>query len=386
MAGSLFRTPDEYLAATIDRLQANSSQITDFNIGSSARNLLEATGTALSIQSAIAEQHRLDSYLATATGDALTLKAADNGVDRKAAVQATGTIRITRSTTGTAVTIPAGWSPLSTVPAPGLGPVTYETLDDAVFAIGVSAVVVSARAVIGGVSGNITQGPTADTPLLPVNPVSGFNTATDFTARGAFVDGVDAETDDQLRTRVPLAVQGRVKGRVPAFLAAALGIPGVSSAQVRQAGESKIGGTVGAGEIQIYYEGSTSLLGAVTTACDDASTANQNIVVTRATDVPVTADLTVFVVPGTDHGLTVALVRPVITQVVLGAGVGEKARFSRAVTSVHTIDVVQSMTIPFADFRKTSASDNTCGDIDPGVGGALTITDATIAVTVTDLA
>jgi hypothetical protein len=67
---------------------------------------------------------------------------------------------------------------------------------------------------------------------------------------------VDAETDDQLRARVPIEVQGRVKGTPAALLAAALRIPGVTSANVLEAGDTRTsGGTIAAGACEVYYEG-----------------------------------------------------------------------------------------------------------------------------------
>lgn len=383
---SLLKTPDEYLAVAIDRIAALGSKLTDFNDGSTARSLFEAYAVMLSQQSAVADQHRRDSYLSTATGDALTAKAFDQGVVRKAAVRATGTIRITRTVTTAAVTIPAGWAPLATVPTPGVPSVTYVTLADAVFGIGAGSVVVSARAVDGGTAGNIAQAGGATTTLLPVNPVTGFNTASDFVAYGPFVDGVDEETDDQLRARVPLAVQGRVRGRREAFLSAALAVAGVTSAQVRQAGESKVGGTVAAGEVYVYFEGSSTLDATVTAACLDAAVLDQAVTTDPSTAVPMTVVLTVFVLAGTDHTATTAAVKAaVMASVNDGTGVGDIARFSSTAAAVHDVDQVVSAALPFTDFRKTSESSGLCHDTDPTVGKNLTVAAADITVTVTDL-
>lgn len=376
---SLLKTPDEYLATMIDRIAMRGSRLTDFNDGSIARSTFEALAAALSQQSAVADQHRKDSYLSTATGDALTLKALDNGVVRKAAVQATGNVRITRADTTAAVTIPAGWGPLATVPTPGGATVTYTTLADAVLGIGVGFVDVQARAVDGGVAGNNAQGPTAETTLLPINPVPGFDTASDFKARGPFVGGVDEETDDQLRTRVPITVQGRTKGKRASFLAAALNVPGVTSAQVRQAGESKIGGTVSAGQVQVYYEGLATLLPAVQFACDDAAVLDQNVTVTTAVEVEVFTDATAYILPGVAGQPVRTAMQLVLAKQVSDCGVGDIWRVSKAIGALHTLPDVQSLVIPVVNFRKSTDASGTTGDIDPGVGKVLVAPDVAAA-------
>jgi uncharacterized phage protein gp47/JayE len=224
MASSIFKQPEEYLFAAIQRIRDLGSVITDFTAGSGARTLYEGMSAALSQQSAVAEQLRQDSYLVSAVGEALDRKAADFQVARKVAIAAQGTIRLTRASTGTAVTIPAGWSPLLTAPIPGQQPIAFITTADAVFGGADSFKVVAAQAVEGGTDGNVP----INTVLLPQNTPTGFDTLTGFKAEIAFSGGVDEESDDALRARVPIEVQGRVKGhrrRVSRGRAAGAGRP-----------------------------------------------------------------------------------------------------------------------------------------------------------------
>lgn len=383
---SLYRTPEEALEAMIGFLQDTGSPLTDFHHGSALRNLLETEAVGLSEFSLLLDQFRRDSFLSTATGDALDVKAADYLVQRVAGVPATGTVRITRSSTGTAVTIPAGWGQLVTVPSPGVPPVAYVTTEDAVFTIGLGTVDVAAVAVDVGTAGNIDQAGGASTLLLAQNPVAGFQTDGDFNARGPFTGGADPESDDALRKRIPIEVRGRVLGRPESFLAAALRVPGVSSAQVLLAGDTKPGGgTVAGGSCEVYFEGAASVQAQVDSELANATVANQTVASYVATAVPMTVDLAVYVLPGGDDATLAAQIKDALKQLVLAAGVGEIVRFSKAVQAVHAIPDIQSVTVPFMDFRKTSASDNTCGDVTPGPGAYCTLVDADITIVINDL-
>lgn len=383
---TLFKSPEDYLLTMIERVQAAGSRLTDFTQGSAVRTFYEGLAAGLSEQSLVAEQLRQDSYLATATGDALDAKAADYQVTRVAAVPAGGNIKITRSTSGTAVTIPAGWGELVTVPAPGETPVSYLTIADAEFGIADTEVTVAATAVDGGQAGNISQGALDETQLLPVNPVTGFSTETGFVALGPFTGGVDQETDDALRARVPIAVEGRVKGRAASYLAAVLAVAGVESAQVRQAGETNhLGGTISNPNVNVYVEADTDLTATLEEAVDAASTLNQTPNLLFSTGVPCTVDLEVFVLPGTDTDATQEDVEDLLLALVNGTGVGETAYLSTAIQQVAALTDVVSLDLPFNDFRESADTDGVAADIVMGVGEHATLDIADLTVTVTEL-
>lgn len=385
MADSLYLTPDDYLLAAIQRVQDLGSAITDFNSGSGARSLYEGHAAIASLQSAVAEQLRQDSYLATASGDALDRKAADSQVARKTAVAAQGTIRLTRQATGTAISIPAGWSTLLTVPVPGQTPVQFVTTADASFASGDSFKVVAAAAVEGGSSGNVP----INTPLLPQNALNGFDTLTGFKAEIAFTGGVDEESDDALRARVPLEVQGRVKGRPESFLAAALRVPGVSSASVLEPGDVRAspgdGGTVAANHVEIYYQGDASLQTQIESEVESARVAGQSVTVLAGTAVSIIADLHVYCYAGTDHAAVASAVQGAIAALVNGVGLDHTGYAAAIVRAVHDVADVVTVNVPFSDLRQSTASDGTFGDLICGNVAYPAITSADIAVTVSDL-
>lgn len=382
MADSIYKTPDEYMLLAIDRVRQLGSKLTDFTVGSRARTLFEAQAVMHSEQSAVAEQLRQDSYLATAVGEALDRKAADNQVARKAAVPAAGTITIVRPTPGAAVSIPAGWSQLQTVPAPGSDPIAFVTTEDAVFEAADTSQTVAAQAVDGGVAGNIAD----ETVLLPVNPVGGFQTQGGFMAGSAFSGGVDRESDDALRARIPIAVQGRVLGRKASFLAAALSVPGVESAYVLQPGDTRGAGTVvPANTIEVQYEGVAGLLTAVSSAVTNAAVAGQAPSAFTAAAEPCVADLVVFCQAGVDTAALAVAVRTAVIAVGNSFGVGQTVRASALIQAVHDVANVVSVDIPFNDLRLASDVDGTFGDITIRNDRYAGFAAADVAVTVTEL-
>lgn len=378
---SLFRDTDSIIGASIADLQGNGSALTDFTFGSTIRTVLEAQAVVVSQQSLALDQLSQDVHLATATGAALDAKGGDYLVPRKGGIAASGQITLTRPASGVAVTIPAGWTQLLTAPAPGQTPLAFATTQDAVFGSSDVTKTVSAVAVLAGAAGNIAD----QTPLFPVDPVSGFPTDTGFKAQGAFANGVDPETDDAYRTRIRTTVQGRVNGSSNAFVAAATGVNGVTYANVLGAGATRANGTiVPAGSVEVYYEGASGVSSAVLSACQNASTENQSVSVFTATLLRIICNLTVIAPTGADPvALTAAVVAA--AQAAVGAvGVGAdngKLRVSTVIQAVNALTNVRAVSLPFADFRKSTDAGGTYGDITVPADSyaSLAATDITVA-------
>jgi uncharacterized phage protein gp47/JayE len=351
VADSLYRTPEQYLQDLITALQAGGSRLTDFSIGSATRNFFEAHAQLLSMRSLVLEQLRQDSHLETAVGDALDVKGSDYLVGRLGGVAAAGTVQITRPTSGVAVTIPAGWSELLTQPAPGQQPVSFVTTQDAVFGSGDLTKSVTAIASEPGTAGNIVD----QTVLYPTNPVNGFPTGSSFKASGAFSNGSDAELDDAYRDRIKTTVQGRVNGTEAALLSAALGVPGVQSANVLRAGDVRANlTTVAAGQVEVYYEGSAGLLTAVQSAMTNAGVVNQSITVINATLLRLIANCTVYAKTGTDPVVLAAAVAQAMRDTITAYAVGDTVYLSAVAMAVDSVSGVLGVNVPFTDFRKST--------------------------------
>lgn len=384
---SVFMPVDTALGQAIAAIQNAGAGITDFTEGSIARTLLEAAATVVSNNTATADQLQNDSYLDSATADALDALASSNWlVTRNPAVQATGTLTITRQSTSGAMLLPAGFSQLAAAPSvPGQSGATVLTTQDASFAAGVASVTVSAQAVIGGSAGNLAAG----TFLTPLTPVNGISSQNGFQVAASFTGGVDKETDTAFRARIPITVQGRVKGQKTSLLAAALGVPGVLSAGVLSPGQTRgDGSSVPAGNAEVYYQGSSGLLSAVQSAVTGAATVNQNPLTYASISLTaprgqqrVVAAVTVFVHPGTDPTATGTAVSTALQNYVNGVGIGGTARVALAINACLAVTGVASVAIPLAQFSLfggSGAADIACaGDSYPNLAAA----DTSVVVT-----
>jgi hypothetical protein len=353
---SVFVSVEDVLTQQIQQYQDNGATLSDFNVGSVVRNIGEAVGIAVSNQSAVADQLNLDAYLDTATGLALDALAANWLVTRLPAVQATGSITITRGQTTAPLTLTAGWIQLASVPSgPGTTGVTVVTTADANFSIGQAAVTVTAQAVVGGVAGNLS----ASTYVIPLSPVSTIVSSTGYEITTAFTGGVDPETDDALRARIPLDVQGAVCGRWASFMAAALGVPGVLSAGVIQGGGVRAdASTVLGGMVEVYYQGSSGLLPQVASAVANAATLDQDAAAyCAATSVgashnqvgqkEIDAVVTAFYLPGTNYSLLWANILAALQAYVNSVGLGGNTLYqSAAIEAMLAVDGVVSLTLP----------------------------------------
>ena len=153
----------------------------------------------------------------TAESEFLARWAAIWGVTRKAAEAATGNVTFT-GTNGSV--IPAGTVLLRSDGA------EYTTFADATIVAGTATAV--ATAVLAGADGN-----TAAASLFALaSPIAGVNGVVTVAA-GGLTQGIDAESDDELRARLLLRIQQPPQGGAPAdYIAWALQVPGVTRAWV----------------------------------------------------------------------------------------------------------------------------------------------------------
>lgn len=165
----------------INWMRATTKKVTDYNIGSIVRTMLEAVA---------AEIDELYQQFFIGVKEAIPVSVYNSfSFEKLAAISAGGLIRVTLTPSGTAGIISAG----TTFSSPGL-PTTYSAQTDVVVAIGASFVDVSVRADTPGTIGNISA---LQTFTLSPSP-SNFVSATNLTG---FASGVDDETDDERKIR-----------------------------------------------------------------------------------------------------------------------------------------------------------------------------------------
>lgn len=175
-------TPRPYLdlvAGMVEHMRSTTTRITDFNIGSVSRSILEANAAVL-------EEYYQDFYsgLSRAIPTAIYI---GFGFDLLPAIAASGLVRFTRSgSTAAPLTIPAGTRLVSTTG------VYYVTSASATMATGHATVDVAVTAETAGVLGN------ADPLMLSIVSAGGVLSATNPSSMSG---GADIETDDQRADR-----------------------------------------------------------------------------------------------------------------------------------------------------------------------------------------
>lgn len=171
--------------------------------------------------------------ISTAEGDDLDEAAADEFGEtgrRKEAIEATGSVRLSRGGGRPATTIPQGSR--FAVPAAGTSPaVVFAARRTVAVLANETTVDVPLVAVEAGTSGNITD-PATLSQILDVLPDTTWTVAAP-PGGTVFGGGDDRELDDDYRARLSVAGtdEARTRGTAAAILLGALSVPGVRYAQ-----------------------------------------------------------------------------------------------------------------------------------------------------------
>ncbi len=166
--------------------------------------LLEATARTRSEtqEEALADLAR-DADLQTATGEALTLKAAELGVERRPAVPATGVVEFSRSQSAPSDFLIVGGTQVQTAG----GSVVFETTESTTINSGTTSATANVEAVRGGADTNLPANTLTTMPSPPVgvdtvtNPEPTGDVDFSDTDGENLIAGRDRETDEQLRER-----------------------------------------------------------------------------------------------------------------------------------------------------------------------------------------
>lgn len=193
-----WKTFSQIVQEQIDYLAGVASPLTDVNIGSATRSLLEAVALVLAELHYLGEQLLSRFFVVTATGQWLDMRASELGLTR---VQASPTLRLLTITHGAtaplstpAVTIPVGQQ-FQTLPGAAVQ-VTYQVTQQTILPAGSATVDVP---VVSTTTGAATALPDA-TVLRQQGTALAY---IDSVVTGAVTTaGTDRESDDSLRARV----------------------------------------------------------------------------------------------------------------------------------------------------------------------------------------
>ncbi|MDB9247442.1 baseplate J/gp47 family protein [Halorubrum ezzemoulense] len=215
---------DETLQSLLDDPALDDTDIIGALAEATARSVAEQQEQSL-------EDVSRDATIETATGDALTRKAADVGVGRREAIPATGAVEFSRSSDATTDYTIAEGTRVRTAD----GEVTFETTEQVTLVSGTRSAKATVRATEGGTETNLAPNKLVDMP----SPPSGIESVTNPNPTGdenytdtngeTLVVGRDRENDEELRIR---ALQSRSIGGAAtprAIEASVLSVPGVRS-------------------------------------------------------------------------------------------------------------------------------------------------------------
>lgn len=221
---TLEKTSEDVANAILAELAENQDEITDFNVGSVGRNMIEAVASQIGTSDDVAESIYAEfqavyesAFIDTAVGDDLDELTALVGVTRTAATKSTGTVTFTRVSGGSGdITISAG-TYVSTVQSGTSDAIRFVTTADATMISANTTVDVAIESENTGVDNNVG----ANTITVIESLIAGISSVTNTAATSG---GTDTETDTALRARAKLALDVAGKGTESAIEGALLEI------------------------------------------------------------------------------------------------------------------------------------------------------------------
>ena len=250
----MFKQFSDILGNLFDAITSSGGKLTDFNIGSTLRTILEAVAAIIEEVWFNLELFVNMFFIETSEDGWLDKRLNDFELYRKLGAVATGSIIVSRSTPSpVGILIPAG-SLFVTDQS-----VNITTTADATMIAGTSNVEIQVVAVDVGISANLPQ----NTPLKQAGmAITGIETV----AISHMGGGIDTETDDELKARVTPYFQSLGRSTKGAITFAALSVQGVKVTTVIENSPSP-------GWFKVYIDdgtggASSALISAVSNAVD----------------------------------------------------------------------------------------------------------------------
>lgn len=313
--------------------QASSARYLDLTIGSILRAVFESVAAVALWLQAMIVQLLATTRASTSTGADLDSWIADYGMTpRISAIAATGAVTFSRFTNTQPALVPVGQL-LKTADGSQSFTVTVDTNNPAYSAVlsgyqiagGVSSVTVPVSAVTGGSGGNVAAG----TITTIASPIAYVDTATN---AAAFTNGLDAETDDQLRARFQAYVAGLSKATKSAVSYAITSLGTNYTFTVTE--NQQYGGATDNGYFYVVVDDGTgaptsTVLSTVYNAIDTVRPVAIRFGVFGPTLVSVPVILNAAIASGYDPVATKALIQTAIQTYINGLGLGNSLYYTR---------------------------------------------------------
>lgn len=219
------RTYREIVEATLEELTDNS-QITDTNIGSVSRTLIESVAREISNLYDQMEAAYDAGFIETAHGKSLDMVVGILGLERKSAQYATGTVTFSRRNPSEAVTVPRG-TRVATVASTATNVKLFETTRTVEIPISETEVEAPIKALIPGEEGiaDFETIAAIEVPIIGIDKVLNKKPTTIGTSR---------ESDEELRARARSFIRAVGKATPDALKATVLEIPGVRGVAINE--------------------------------------------------------------------------------------------------------------------------------------------------------
>lgn len=179
-------------ASIVNLMRSTTKKITDFNVGSVARTLIEAPA---------AEMDELYQQMLIGLREAIPVSVYNSfDFQRRPASPASGLIRVTVSSAAVPLLVPSGTSFSVTG-----GSSSYLSTEDVTIPAGATFIDVPVAAAVPGSAGNLPSG----SAFTPDGGIDRFVSASNLSA---FVSGFDEETDDERKLRFNAYISSLARG------------------------------------------------------------------------------------------------------------------------------------------------------------------------------
>jgi len=260
-------------------------------------------------------------------------KIAEVGCTRKDGTKATGTLRFSRSTPADRdYLIPKG-TRARTPLQPDKTYLSFETTEDATLQAGQTSVDVPAQSVTAGSQYNVD----ANKIIILETKVNGV---TNVTNPSAFTGGVDPESDDDYRSRIPLYLDSLKRATADALKSAALTVTNVADAIVE---DGATPGTVVVTVVGSSGSVSPETLSAVEAAIDDYKGAGIRVTVQSASTITVSATFDLYVESGYDSGTVQSNAEQAVSDYLDALGLGDPAQLSEVIAEIMGVEGVDNV-------------------------------------------
>jgi uncharacterized phage protein gp47/JayE len=283
MADRKIYTALEIANTIITKIGSLSSKLTDFTPGSNLRAIVDSVVHYTEFQQLRINKAIEAFKFSGAFDEDLDNRVGDYGMRRKPGTASTGPVTFIRNTPNPATfTIYAG-SQISTQPDVFGNTIDFNLQNDLSFPSGATYVTGMVTCATTGVIGNVASG----TITNITSTIPGVDSASN---PEAFVDGANVETNDQLKARVPLYIQGLKQGNEAAIRAAALSVPGIVLSKAERTAAGQVTAYVSSQSGVLSSSQLTQVKNAIETAA--AFGMEANVVTPTVSYITITMDIT----------------------------------------------------------------------------------------------